>query len=392
MTLAAEPAAQRPGGSGAGLYLHIPFCSAVCPYCDFAVQVAKPDVRASFAETLGAEIALWPDWPHPIDSVYFGGGTPSLLTPDELGRILDLARRHLPIEARARVFLEANPEDVSPASLSAWRELGVSTLSLGIQSFDDAELRRLGRRHDGETARRVLAQSLEAGFQTLSADLMFGLPAQRESAWVSNLRTVTELRPEHVSCYQLTVHPGTTFGRWAERGKLVEMPEDEQADFFALSHALLEEAGYEAYEVSNFARGEAHQSAHNWKYWSRAPYLGLGPSAHSFADGERWWNHRGLAAYGEALAQGRRPVEDRERLQAEDAALERLMLGLRTRRGIDTRTVFGGLSVDFRQANGELIRSLIADGLLLDDPPWLRPTVRGLAVADGLAARFFECV
>ena len=372
----------------AGLYLHIPFCSAVCPYCDFAVRTGSAAQRAALVSLLRAESVLWGTWERPFDTVYFGGGTPSLLDPDQLDQVLAAVRTGLPIRPDARLFLEANPEDVTPERIVEWRSLGVSFLSLGVQSFHDGELRALGRRHDGREARSAVEACLEGGFDTVSVDLMFGLPDQDLATWSESLEILLALGPEHISCYQLTIHEGTAYGHRRARGRLTEMPESGQADFFAYTHARLADAGWPAYEVSNFANAPRHRSQHNLKYWRHAPYLGLGPSAHSFDGARRWWNHRALDDYARRIARGERAIEARESLDGEALALEALMLGLRTVEGIDLAGYRSRYGVDLPGLNRRLIATLAEEGLVRCDSSALRPTRRGLAVADGLAARF----
>jgi len=375
---------------GAGLYVHVPFCSAVCPYCDFAVRIGSAPERAAFAALLRAEAALWSDaWDRSIDTVYVGGGTPSRLDPGQLEPVLAALRAELPVRSDAQLFLEANPEDITPERVGEWRALGVSFLSLGVQSFHDDELRALGRRHDGREARSAVEASLEGGFDTVSVDLMFGLPGQDPTAWSRNLDLVLALGPGHISCYQLTIHENTAFGRRRARGRLTEMRENDQADFFATTHARLADAGWAAYEVSNFARAPQHRSRHNRKYWRHVPYLGLGPSAHSF-DGarHRWWNHRGLNDYARRITRGERAVGAGEALAREALALEALMLGLRTVEGIDLPGYRRRYGVDLHGLNRPLIATLTEEGLVQCEADALRPTRRGLAVADGLAARF----
>ena len=288
----------------------------------------------------------------------------------------------------ARIFLEANPEDITPGRVGEWRSLGVSFLSLGVQSFDDGELRTLGRRHDGREARSAVEACLEGGFDTVSVDLIFGLPHQDLAVWSRNLDTLVALGPGHVSCYQLTIHEDTAYGRRRARGQLVEMPESGQADLFAYTHERLADAGWAAYEVSNFARAPGHRSQHNLKYWRHVPYLGLGPSAHSFDGARRWWNHRALGAYADRIERGERAVDDTESLDGEALALESLMLGLRTVEGIDLPGYRSRYGVDLPGLNRRLIATLVEEGLVRWDTGRLRPTLPGLAVADGLAARF----
>jgi oxygen-independent coproporphyrinogen-3 oxidase len=393
-----------------GLYLHVPFCSAVCPYCDFAVLKGGAVARKRFVEHLIGEVPLAARrWTAslPFDTVYFGGGTPSLLPPEELARILVACRSHLSLaEPSPWIFLEANPEDVTRDACAAWRGLGVRTLSLGVQSFSDEALRFLGRRHRAEEARAAVATALAAGFDTVSVDLIFGLPDQTEDAWRRELRTVAALGPGHVSCYQLTIHAGTRFGVAAKRGRLSEMPEGEQAALFEITHRVLGDAGYAAYEVSNFALSREHESRHNRKYWDHTPYLGLGPSAHSLGAicgptiaGEsrppaarRWWNERRTPSWESRVAAGETPLEGEELLGPKELATEAVMLGLRTKAGIDLRGFTERYGIDLLAANEGLVARLTAEKhlLLREDANGGRlvPTTSGLAVADGMAASF----
>ncbi len=395
-----------------GLYIHAPFCATVCPYCDLAVLVGDAERRERFVQSLIREITLWHPEPTPpeslennkppeglqgegtplapeppgFDTIYFGGGTPSMLEPEQLGRILEAVASELEPAASPWIFLEANPEDVTPARLRAWLELEVRTLSLGVQSLDARELEFLGRLHDPDQARRAVDLALEAGLATVSLDLIYGLPGQTESAWRSNLEAAVALGPEHLSCYQLTVHEKTVFGVKKRRGELVEMPDDEQAELFLFTHRFLNDAGYQGYEVSNFARSPEHRSRHNMKYWDHTPYLGLGPSAHSYSGRRRWWNHRGVGPWQRAIAAGERPVGGSEELGDRELALERLMLAMRTYAGVDTAGLARRYGLDVTSsAAAETIERMASDGLLTVEGSVLRPTVRGLAVADSLA-------
>lgn len=393
--------ADAPPSSAPGLYVHVPFCSSICPYCDFSVVHSASPSRRGFAARLGQEAALaadaWDD-PRPFDTVYFGGGTPSQLRPEELVRVLHACRERLRLAKPAPwVFLEANPEDVSAEACAVWRGLGVRTLSLGVQSFSDDALRVLGRRHSGRDAREAVLTALDAGFDTVSIDLIFGLRGQTEQDWRRDLAQAVSLGPQHLSCYQLTIHPRTRFGIQAGHGRLLELPEPEQAALFLLTHRFLAEAGFEAYEVSNFARAREHQSRHNRKYWNHTPYLGLGPSAHSLAAADagspprRFWNERGTPRWEQRLAAGERPVEGEETLGPSQLAEEALLLGLRTTAGIDLDAL-RALGVDLVAANEALVARLVEEGriVVLGSPHGQRlaPTLSGMAVADGLAAAF----
>ncbi len=381
-----------------GLYLHLPFCSAICPYCDFYVLTGKPARRRRFVDSLTAEIALsaggtWPvvgtESPRaPFDTLYLGGGTPSILAAEELARILEALRQALPLDDDVWLSLEANPEDVTPGNLAAWRRLGVDFLSLGVQSFQPEHLDFLGRRHTAEQSHRSLELALGAGFHTVSLDLIYGLPQQTREGWQRDLEQALEHGPQHLSCYQLTIHQRTPFGFRRERGRLAELPEEAQAELFCFTHRYLAEQGLPGYEVSNFAAGPEHRSRHNQKYWDHTPYLGLGPSAHSFAGRHRWWNSRKIKPWQTRLAAGESPVETFESLSPTDLALERLMLALRTTDGLDLESFRSLYGVDLATTNREVIDRLQTDGLIHLDSGRLAPTTDGLAIADTLARSF----
>ena len=388
--------------SAPGLYLHVPFCSSICPYCDFSVMHAASPARKTFVARLVTEVELAaPTWrdPRTFDTVYFGGGTPSQLLPAELSRVLDACRARLTLAAAPWVFLEANPEDVTKDACADWRALGVRTLSLGVQSFSDDTLRFLGRRHSARQACEAVATARGAGFDTVSIDLIFGRWGQTAEEWRMDLAAAVSLEPHHLSCYQLTIHPRTRFGLQAKHGRLSELPEEEQATLFDLTHRFLADAGFAAYEVSNFARGPAHESRHNRKYWDHTPYLGLGPSAHSLTAADahsparRFWNERGTPRWEQRLAAGERPIEAQELLTPKDLAEEALLLGLRTTAGIDLDGFRARYGVDLLATNRTLVGRLVDEGRVVvrEGPaggPWLVPTLSGLAVADGLAAAF----
>lgn len=382
----------------AGLYVHVPFCSAICPYCDFAVLVGGPERRAAFLDSLIHEIDLVvADGPPPgyeagFDTLYLGGGTPSALTAVQLERLLRALRQAFQGAPDARVFLEANPEDVDEERLAAWRALGVATLSLGVQSFVDRELVFLGRRHGAVEARRSVELALGSGIETISIDLIYGLPGQALGSWQSSLETALHLAPHHLSCYELEIHQGTPFGKQQQRGELAEASDDVKAEHFFLTHRFLEEAGYPAYEVSNFARAPERRSRHNQKYWHHVPYLGLGPSAHSFDGQRRFWNERHLSRWQAAIARGELPRTGAETLALEDMALEALMLGLRTREGVDLALFKERFGVDLLAVDRGRVERWITDGYLRHEAGRVVPTVAGLAVADSLAASWGEAL
>ena len=382
----------EPGGRAPGLYVHVPFCGRVCPYCDFAVQTAGRLMRAAYLQSLRDEIRLAAQsWTAelPFDTIYIGGGTPSSLTPETLETLVSWLRETFAIEGSAELTLEANPEDVSDDNVAAWRQLGASRLSLGVQSFDAAALEVLGRAHSPAQAHEAVERSLAGGFDAVSLDLIFAVPGSSADGWRDSLQRSVALRPHHISCYELTVHESTPFFGARQRGELVEASGDAKADLFFATHRFLEEAGYPAYEVSNFARQPMYRSRHNRKYWDHTPYLGLGPSAHSF-DGvkSRWWNERRVGDWTDALHGGRLPVAGTESLSAEQLVLEELALSLRTTAGIDLAGVEHRFGVDLIGPNAAVVERMKGAGLIEKDPERLVPTLAGLAVADHLAASF----
>lgn len=369
----------------AGLYVHVPFCRSICPYCDFAVTLAGSERRGRYVEALGLEAdAAGGGWS--VDTVYLGGGTPSNLAGDDLAGVVRAAGR-IPGAASAWKVLEANPDDVTEGSCALWRSLGFAGVSLGVQSFDATGLEFLGREHDGAVARRAVAGLREAGFAWISLDLIFGWSGQSRARWQRDLSEAVDLGPDHLSCYQLTVHRTTRFGRRASSGDTLTEPEEEVADAFLFAHDLLEGAGYEHYEVSNYARPGA-RSRHNQKYWTGAPYLGLGPSAHSFDTRRRWWNLDRVRLWEQSVRQSGSGRADGEVLTDADLALEGIMLGLRTSDGLDLERVSALVGQDVLEANRGLVRRLVARGHLTREGTVLRPTARGLVMADAIARAF----
>ena len=374
----------------AGLYIHVPFCARVCPYCDFAVRTGNERKRREFVAGVCREIEIVAAEGFAgvveFDTMYFGGGTPSSMAAEQLGEILEHARRWLPVRKNAWITIEANPEDVDEARARAWRALGVGTVSIGVQSLVDEQLEYLGREHRAEQAAVAVTVARAYGFPIVSIDLMFGVERQTPTSWRAELRAAVALEPEHVSCYQLTFHEGTPFWRWRQEGRRAEMAESDQADLYLLAYEELGAAGYNAYEVSNFAAAEEFQSRHNSKYWRHLPYLGLGPSAHSF-DGQRhrWWNHRDLPEYLAALDTNESPVAGSETLTDAELVPEAVMFGMHAQVGIDLDGIRQRWGVDLRDLNAERFARWAQDGLIRGTDV-LVPTARGMAIADRLAA------
>jgi oxygen-independent coproporphyrinogen-3 oxidase len=383
------------GQEAPGIYVHVPFCSRICPYCDFAVTTPGGGRRERYLPALLAEIEIagedpWrgAETPGRADTVYFGGGTPSLLERDEMLAVLARLDASIELSDDPWLGLEANPEDVTPDRLRAWRDSGVRFLSLGVQSFRDPDLQFLGRRHTADEARAAVDQALAADIETVSVDLIYGLPDQPLEAWAEQLQIAVAAGPQHLSCYQLTVESGTPFEVMRRRGRLHELPDASQAELFLLTHLRLADHGFASYEVSNFALSAAHRSRHNPKYWRHVPYLGLGPSAHSFDGRRRWWNHRHLTGWAAAIDQQHRPVDAEEELMPAQLALEELMLGLRTAEGIDLAGFRRRHGCDLLTANRETCEEFASRGLLLTEAGRLTATPSGLAVVDALVRGF----
>jgi oxygen-independent coproporphyrinogen-3 oxidase len=364
-----------------GLYVHVPFCHTKCPYCDFYSIPSLSAVR-DWAEALCKEIAAYKDRCSVFDSLYLGGGTPSVLEERELVLILDALLSQFTFSADAEVTFEANPDDITAKKLDLLKSLGITRFSLGVQSLDERELGTLGRRHTANQARSAIQTIRACGFSNLSVDLMYGLPGQSPSQWMKRLKCALEYEPEHLSCYQLTYHEGTPFGRMLAEGRISRPTEEEQRRFFVMTAETLESKGYIHYEISNFARGEKCVSRHNRKYWRRVPYIGLGPGAHSFRGEIRWWNESSITNYCEALKAGRLPIEESETLTEEQQRLESLCLGLRTREGVDLsllRTYPGYDKVLSRLEEDRLV-AVCRDRVI--------PTREGFVVADSLPMMF----
>ena len=362
-----------------GLYIHVPFCVRRCPYCDF-YSVSALEVVPRYVAALAAEARLAaPAWPAPFETLYIGGGSPSLLNREGLAGLL-AALAPLNISQVREFTLEANPEDVSPQQADLWAEVGVTRLSLGMQSLDERWLGEvLGRSHSPEQALEAAALLKDRPF-AINFDLIYGLPSQTLADWGRDLTRAAELEPDHLSTYSLTVEPGTPLARSiAARLLPPPPPPDKAAEFFLLSGQVLAGAGFRRYEVSNFAR-PGLESRHNLKYWRRTPYLGLGPAAHSFNGHQRWGNVPSVRRWISALAAGARPLAFEETPDSQAVRLEQVMLGLRLAEGLPETALDGRPRLDEFIASGHLRRE---DGRIL-------PTEKGLLTADRLAVELTD--
>jgi len=361
------------------LYLHVPFCARRCSYCDFAIAVRREVptdryVASVLREWDGWQASdLWDDAAE-IQTIYFGGGTPSHIDPAGITALLDGIARRRRVAAGAEITLEANPDDVTPARAAAWRAAGVNRISLGVQSFDPAVLAWMHRTHSAGQVAPAVEALRRAGFQDLSLDLIFGLPAALGRDWDQDLAQAFALAPEHLSLYGLTVEAHTPLGRWTERGEVTPVDEERYAAEFLAADRALEREGYEHYEVSNAAR-PGRRARHNGAYWRRAPFIGLGPSAHSGFGQRRQWNLREWTAYERAIAEGRSVVAGVEDLSPEAVELEEVYLGLRTAEGLPTNRL-----------PPESVAAWTGAGWAVATPGRIRLTAEGWLRLDALAA------
>jgi oxygen-independent coproporphyrinogen III oxidase len=375
----------------AGIYIHVPFCRSRCSYCDFATGAFEAALAETYVGALAREIESFDfDGAHKrVDTVYFGGGTPSLLTPRQVSRVLDAVRRRFDVDARAEVTLEMNPGTVTPERLRALREAGVNRASFGAQTFDERELKRLGRTHTADDTRRTFAELRAAGFDNISFDLIAGLPRQTLRAWERNLDEALGLRPEHLSLYLLEVHEGTPLAEQIRQGRYQTPDPDLAAEMYRLLVERARAAGYEQYEISNFCLA-GRESRHNVKYWTGAPFYGFGNSAHSF-DGRRtrWSNERDARSYVRLIEEKGSAVVNREELDERGAGAEALFLGLRLlSKGVDLAAHRALYATDVRADYAADLARFDEAGLIELDGDVLRLTPAGALLSNEVFAAF----
>jgi oxygen-independent coproporphyrinogen-3 oxidase len=373
-------------GTDLALYVHWPYCARICPYCDFNVvrDRGRVEEQAALVEAILADMAAQAalTGPRRLASIFFGGGTPSLMAPEAVAAVIDRARTLFPPRGAIEITLEANPTDAEAARFAALAGAGVNRLSMGVQALDDTALAFLGRNHSADEARRAVAVAARA-FPRLSIDLIYARPDQTVADWRAELAGAIDMGFEHVSPYQLTIEPTTAFGHAVARGAWTPPDEDRSAALYETTQTVLEAAGFDAYEVSNHARGTAARSAHNLHVWRGGDYLGLGPGAHGrlTLQGARTATvaHRGIGAYVAGVAAGT-PWSERETQSDRDAAEEKVLLGLRTVEGV----ALDDLAALGRTPDAEPLAGLIAGGFLAVEADRLRATAAGRPVLDGV--------
>ena len=371
---------------GFGVYVHIPFCTHRCHYCDFNTYEGQDDLHGTYVDALVADIDRWAGERRPATSVFSGGGTPTLLAPHQLGRILRAVEETCGIASGAEVTVEANPETVDERSFEGLLAVGFNRVSIGVQSLVPKVLVGLGRTHSPERALDALAAARRAGFSDVSADLIYGSPWESDADWVTSLSGVIDAAPDHVSAYALTIEEATPLATLVATGRVPDIDPDLQAARHAVADDLLGAAGYERYEVSNWAR-PGRASAHNVLYWCAGDYLGFGAGAHGHIDGERYWTTRLPRDFIGAVADGVTTRAGDETVAGTERAGEALMLGLRLASGIDTDSFADRFGSSELSVRGAAIDDLCREGLLERSGSTLRMSARGTMLASEIAVR-----
>jgi len=371
----------------AGVYLHIPFCRKACHYCNFHFSTST-QLQTSFVAALLQEIELQKSYlSEPVSTIYFGGGTPSILPSADIRSIIEQLKQNFKIYDNVEITLEANPDDITTEKLSEWKETGINRLSIGIQSFFEEDLVWMNRAHNAAQAINCIKLAQEAGFNNLTIDLIYGTPTLTNENWKKNVETAIALQIPHLSCYALTVEPKTALDKLIKQKKLPDVDVEKQAHHFELLMTWMQEAGYEHYEISNFAK-TGFRSKHNSSYWQGKPYIGLGPSAHSFNGSSRQWNIANNALYIQSLSKGAVPFEI-EILTTEQQLNEYIMTGLRTLEGLSLQKVehdFGAQKAEYLVTTAQ---PHLAKRHLVLENNFLRTTSQGKLLADGIASDLF---
>lgn len=374
--------------AAAGLYVHIPFCSSRCSYCDFATGLYQTELADRYVCGLINEIRPSRYACETVDTIYFGGGTPSLLAPSQIDRILAALYDNFTIAAETEITLEINPGSATPEKLRAFRSLGVNRASFGAQTFDDAELAKLGRSHNTADALRTFTDLRDAGFANVSFDLIAGLPGQTLDGWKRNIKQALDLAPEHLSFYLLEVHSGTPLAEHIRRGIQPQADDDLAGVMYEWMIEQATAAGYDHYEISNLCRPGFH-SRHNVKYWTAAPYYGFGCSAHSYdGDTRRWSNHRDVLKYVEMVESGASPVLEEQQLSQTEVRAEALFLGMRLMQGVDLRRYRDSFGVDLRDEHADDLDRFCKAGLVEFDGDLIRLTRSGALLSNEVFAAF----
>jgi oxygen-independent coproporphyrinogen-3 oxidase len=381
----------------AGLYIHIPFCHRKCPYCDF-YSITDLSLQPTFLDALANEMNMTHDLDKVFDTLYIGGGTPSVLNKNIINNIIKTARESFTILSDAEITLEINPGTVTLEQLKGYRQASVNRLNIGVQSFNSANLKFLQRIHTAKEARMAIQWALMAGYENIGLDLIYGIPGQTTSSWLKDLRSAVEFLPQHLSCYMLSYEPNTTMYKYLQNNTVKPLPEPMVCEFFETTQSFLNANNFVQYEISNYARevkyasgikcDQSNISQHNMKYWNFSPYIGLGPSAHSFLEPHRFWNHSNVKQYIKDLSAGRLPRNGKESLSREQLMIEAVYLGLRQTKGIGVDAFNKKFRVNFEEMHAETIVGLEKKGLVEFSKNRCALTPKGMLYLDSIAAQF----
>ncbi len=372
----------------AGIYLHIPFCRQACFYCDFHFSTYHRLIP-SVIEALFIELQLRKDYLNgaPIETIYFGGGTPSILTVKDLYRLLDHIYKLYPVPDPCEITLESNPDDLNKRKVNELKSFGINRLSIGAQTFNDEYLVYLNRAHSASDSRKAFLIAREAGFENINLDLIYAIREHQLDILKHDLDEIHQLRPEHVSAYSLTIEPRTVFGQWLKKNRITRVPDQESAEQFEYLSERLISQQYDHYEISNYAI-QGFFSKHNTNYWQEKPYLGVGPSAHSYDLENRQYNIDNNSLYIKSLKAGKIPAT-MDYLSMSDRINERILTGLRTKWGCDLTGIEENFGVDILESNRHYIQELVKDEMMILDNGIIKLNKKGKLFADKIASDLF---
>lgn len=374
------------------MYIHIPFCHQICFYCDFNKVFFKNQPVDEYIESIGNELAIMAKDGHSfegLETVFLGGGTPTSLSEKQLDRLLELIHQHVEVRSLREFSTEANPDELTRGKLSVLRNGGVDRLSIGVQSFDEQLLKRIGRTHNAETPAKVIREARDIGFENISIDLIYGLPEQTIQQWEDTLDKALSLELPHYSGYSLIVEPKTVFYNLMNKGKLPLPGEDIEAEMFAMLMNRMAKAGRLQYEISNFAL-PGYESIHNLIYWDNDEYAGIGAGAHGYLKGRRYANYGPLKKYMESMDNGMRPVMEEHEVTAAEAMEEEMFLGLRKMEGVTRQSFESKFSKPLKDVYGEVLAELSGKGLISESEGSIKLTGQGVFRGNEVFQQFLK--
>ena len=368
-----------------GIYVHIPFCVKKCPYCDF-YSITDTSLKKRFISAVISEMNMTCNLPFKFDTLYIGGGTPSILETELIIRIIETAYSLYKLLPDSEITIEVNPGTVKPKKLKKYKGAGVNRVSIGVQSFQERNLNFLGRIHTVEDADLTIQWARDSGFKNIGIDLIYGIPGQTRESWLYDLEQAVSYEPEHLSCYMLTYESGTPMEKDLQKGLFKPMDGKKVGELFTTTIEFLAGKGYAQYEISNFAHAKKFRSRHNQKYWSFAPYIGLGPSAHSFIEPRRCWNKASVTAYIKDLEESKPSIDGQEVLSREQMMTESIFLGLRKTDGIDVSEFNSRFDENFFKIFGKQIDDFEKKGMIVTNQTSCSLTVKGMLFLDSITS------